>query len=250
MADTIKLPALGNVKKQYVYIGGALVVGIVGYAYWTRAAGGAAEPGPAPLEPTPEDYAASFTEGRDAPPTMVGSGSYDDFGAGQVISTNTEWFTAATSSLVDAGYEPITVINTLGKFLQRKPLSTNEQVLVQAAKGFVGEPPLGGPWPIIGELPPPASTPTPAANKLATPTGLRLTVNRRGYFEIRWNAVPGAQYYTVKGGGVGHPRTGPVTATRKIGRGGAPGNYTYWVRAHAAGKTASDWSAPLHFRSP
>ncbi len=36
MADTFALPVLGPTKKEYVYAGGALVAGIVGYAYWSK----------------------------------------------------------------------------------------------------------------------------------------------------------------------------------------------------------------------
>jgi hypothetical protein len=180
MADTVKLPAIGPVKKQWVYAGGALVAGIVAYAWWSRGTRG--EEIPVPAQPIPEDYAGEFlTEGREAPPTIVGGGSFDDTGAGSIINTNTEWFTAAVAALTESGYDTITAVNTLGKFLSRRPLSASERQLVQAAKGFVGEPPLGGPWPIIDELPPPATTPPPSSGggtKLQTSWhGTRLTAD-------------------------------------------------------------------------
>ncbi len=40
---TVKVPGIGQVEKKYVYIGGALVAGIVGYAYWSRARATASE---------------------------------------------------------------------------------------------------------------------------------------------------------------------------------------------------------------
>lgn len=149
MAEKVKLPAIGQVDRRWVYIGGALIAGIVGYAWWTRARG---MPGTEPLaEDIPQD--------REPPPTIVGSEDFDTAEVRAIINTNPEWYTAAIDYLVTTGgFDFVFASVTLGKFLARRQLTEQEANLVQAAKGAVGEPPQGGPWPIIRATGPGPST--------------------------------------------------------------------------------------------
>jgi hypothetical protein len=258
MPETVKLPGVGPVKKTWVYVGGALIVGIVGYAYFSRATGGG---GGEDLEPSPgvipEDY-GEFAEDRYPPPTSVGSGSVDDFGAGSIINTNTEWFAAALSGLADAGYEPLNVAATLGKFLSRQGLSADEKVVIQAAKGMVGEPPQGGPWPIIDQLPPPPTTTPPPAGtptKLAAPV-LRYSAGSAANtnYMLAWTRVDGAAYYILKRElGPGSPTSiGVIGLSRRTPPLKRRYTYQYRVRAISAtpGKASSDWSSPVRFKVP
>jgi hypothetical protein len=152
MAETLKLPVIGPTKRTYVYAGGALVLGIVGYAYWTRTRStGLTEATGDPSEVVPQD--------REPPPTVVGSESFDDENVRAIINTNPEWYTAAIDYLVSTGgFDFVFASVALGKFLARRTLTESEANLVQAAKGAVGEPPQGGPWPIIRGT---ATTPGP-----------------------------------------------------------------------------------------
>jgi hypothetical protein len=168
MADTVKIPVVGPVKTQWVWIGGALVLGIVGYAYWTRSRA-TAPPAPLTEEEIPQD--------REPPPTIVGSQDFDFQGASAIINTNSEWTIAATQYLTDVGWDGILILTTLGKFLARRPLTEAEANLVQAAKGAVGEPPQGGPWPIIRATAPGPSTP-PAAGTVVVWQGYELKTDR------------------------------------------------------------------------
>jgi hypothetical protein len=93
---TVKLPGIGPVKTQWVWVGGALVVGIVGYAYWNRQRTIAAQ---TPL--TDAELEALVPQDREPPATVVGAQNFDTLGAGQVISTNTGWFQAAIDYLVN-----------------------------------------------------------------------------------------------------------------------------------------------------
>jgi hypothetical protein len=140
MAENVKLPVIGATKRGWVIAGGALIVGIVGYAWWNRART------PAEPELLPED----IPQDREPPATVVGSENFDTEEVRSIIDTNTEWYTAAVEYLsttggFDFGFTTI----TLGKFLTRRTLTEQEANLVQAAKGVAGEPPQGGPWPII-----------------------------------------------------------------------------------------------------
>jgi len=158
MAETIKLPAIGPVKRQWVYIGGALIIGFVGYAWFNRSK--EAPPAEAPL--TEEEIPLD----REPPSTVVGEESFE-IGDVEVISNNAQWATAAISRLSDIGYDPISASVAVGKFLSRQSLSVTEREMIQGALGFLGPPPQGGPWSVIDAVPSPTPTPTPTP----TPSG-------------------------------------------------------------------------------
>jgi hypothetical protein len=165
MAETVKLPVIGPTKKNYVMIAGAVIVGFVGYAYWNRSRSAA------PL--TDEQIAEDIPQDREPPATVVGSQEFDDANVRAIINTNTEWYTAAVDYLSSTGgYDFTFTTITLGKFLARRQLTDAESNLVQAAKGAVGEPPQGGPWPIIRAT---APGPTTAGKLTQTWHGMKLT---------------------------------------------------------------------------
>jgi hypothetical protein len=242
MAETVKLPAVGSVDRRWVYAGGALVAGIVGYAWWTRARGAQAP------EVLPED----IPQDREPPPTIVGSEDFDDANVRAIINTNAEWYTSAVEYLVGTGGFDFTFATvTLGKFLARRELTEQEANLVQAAKGAVGEPPQGGPWPIIratGTAPPTAPT------TLVAPV-LRYGVGdpRNTYYQLSWTSISGAQRYLVKrerGPGV-NPIYGIQTGTsRRVGPLRRRWVYQYRVQAQATGKASSPWSNPVSWKVP
>lgn len=151
MAETIKLPVIGPTKSAYVYAGGALIAGIVGYAWFTRSRS-------VPPEGTILDE--DIPQDRTPPPTVVGSEDFDDENVRAIISTNAEWYTAAVEYLVTTGgFDFAFTTIALGKFLMRQTVTEDEANVIQAAKGAVGEPPLGGPWPIVRATAPGPSTP-------------------------------------------------------------------------------------------
>jgi hypothetical protein len=163
---SVKLPVIGDVKTPWIWFATALVVGIVGYAYWMRARGAEA-----PGEVLPED----IPQDRQPPPTVVGAEDFDTGEVRAIINTNPEWYTAAVEYLVGTGGFDFTFTTvTLGKFLARRELTEAEANLVQAAKGAVGEPPQGGPWPIIRAQPATPSTSQPP-KPLVGWHGTRLT---------------------------------------------------------------------------
>jgi hypothetical protein len=191
MAETIKLPVLGPTKRGWVIAGGALIAGIVGYAWWNRAKTGVAE------EVLPED----IPQDREPPPTVVGEENFDTGEVRAIINTNDEWVSAALERLANAGYDTLFALTTLGKYLARRPLTEAEANLVQSALGVAGTPPQGGPYPITREG---ASGPTTA---FAAPT-VRARQTSRVSVTISWTPVPDATGYQVRRIRGGTPGTG------------------------------------------
>jgi len=132
---TVKIPGDGTVKRQWVVVGGALVIGIVGYAWWHAGRAGATPAGDVAVE-QPADLA----------PADVGSvssgGGVTDTGA-TFITTNDQWTSRAVAAMVDLGYDAVLVSEALGKFLASQQLTQQEANYVQTAIALVGKPPIG-----------------------------------------------------------------------------------------------------------
>jgi hypothetical protein len=242
MPDDVKLPGLGKTNKKFVYGGAALIVGILGYAYWSRAKASTAVE---PINPDaiPEDR-VPFTDAQ------VSSGGGADQTAGAPL-TVAAWVSQATDRLIELGRDSTLIASALGKYVTRQQLTTDEADIVRSAIGQFGQPP-GESLPILLLPPntPPATTPPPATGgKLATPTLHAARADTRGRYRLTWNTIPGAQYYTIKKELPAPPVTGPWPRTSWTS---APlrKNYTYQyrVQAHAAGKSPSNWSAPVRFK--
>lgn len=188
MADTITLPGAGEVKKEYVWAGGALVVGIVGFAWWRRStSGGAAEtPYYDTSELTPDsDY--------DRPGNPTGNVSVDNTQG--LISTNAQWSQAVNDYLPDRGWEAKAVASAVGVYLQREKLDPMQLDIIKAAVGRFGPPPQDGPWPIQAKPGEPTTTP---GIELPAPTNLRITGATRNTVGLAWDAVPGAEGYQIE----------------------------------------------------
>lgn len=154
MAESISLPGIGAVKRQWVYAGGALVAGVVGWAWWQRSRGA----GPPTTEQVTDPGAVTDSPGV---PGKTGDANVDVDHTGDAIDTNGEWTQAATEYLAGIGFEPGMVAVALGKYLSRTPLSGTEMDAVRAAVAAYGPPPVGGPYPIAPTLPTPPGRPNP-----------------------------------------------------------------------------------------
>lgn len=156
MADTINVPGLGQTKATYVYVGGALVVGIVGYAWWKNAQASANADF---VGASPDDYA---TGEYDSPLGNSGGNSTGDYDSTdpKSITTNAQWTSFVVEKLSTYGYEAGTVASAVGKYLARQGLTEAEISIVQQAIAVAGPPPVGGPYPITNALPTPTPTPT------------------------------------------------------------------------------------------
>jgi PASTA domain len=213
MADSIKLPGIGPVKTPYVIGGGALVLGIVGYAYYkhrqseSSAATGtgtdnsadtSTDPYPPdgttgnPTDPDSTDPNTGETYGDEGQIATsedygVGGSDYDAStgeyydpadglydlsspyspttgSSGAAITTNAAWSQAVTTGLEQLGYNPLTVAEALGLYLDNKPLSASEAQIIQVATAEYGNPPVG----TYAILPAPVGT-SPATSKVKVP---------------------------------------------------------------------------------
>lgn len=160
---TVKIPGIGPVEKKWVYIGGAFVVGIVGYAYWNKSRADAAE-----------SDVSDFTEG---PGYAMDSGvdEYVNPGGSQppveedyvtAPTTNAEWAQKAIKILVDTGYDPIEASVAVGRYMSRKSLTGTQANMIRAASAQLGPPPVGSyPITITPTTPTPKPEPKPPVVK-------------------------------------------------------------------------------------
>jgi hypothetical protein len=245
----VNVPGIGGVKRGWLIIGGLAVSAGVIYAYWRSSAGGTVPPSEGDI--LAEDLA--YEPDAYAGATLPGGAAYDpDSEGNQTPLTNAEWTQRVVDMLVNiSGYDPMQASTTVGKYLSGQPLTPAEKLLIQTAIALLGPPPAGQLPMIDAGTPPTGTTPPATGTKLATPTGLRVTVNRPGYFEFVWTRVPGATFYLVKKERPGADSTGPTVTTKKVGRHRERRGMTFWyrVQAHSPGKTPSSWSGPLTFKA-
>jgi hypothetical protein len=198
MAENVRVPGIGATDKKWVYGGAALLVGVVGYAYWSRSRN---TPAVEPINPdaTPEDR-VPFTD------SQVSSGATDSFTAGHP-TTAADWASMATDRLVELGRDATLVASALGKYITHVPLTAAEQDIVRSAIGQFGLPP-GDTYPILSAPPPPASTgggtsPPPATtiSRPAKVTGLHIHKRTAKTIELGWARASGAVAYAVNRNG-------------------------------------------------
>lgn len=173
MAEEINVPGAGPVKKQWVMVGGAVVIGIVGYAYFKRArSGGPATPvavDPAAVDPAGGSTTPGISNGTATPPDPSNLPPAD----------NATWTQRAIEYMQGIGYDPQLVAGVLGKYLAHVPLVPSEQDIVRTVEGVMSRPPVGT-YAIVpvpnppaggGSTPPPSGNPPPAAGTASVQAG-------------------------------------------------------------------------------
>ena len=238
MADaTIHLPALGNVKKTYVYAGAGVVVVGVGFWWWHQrsAANAAAAAAATSTDDTTTDSApidtatgyptgsaqdlAALAEQNAAIGTDDGAGldtSDDGGGGGNLISSeptaggyssNGAWAQGVETYMTEtAGADPTTVAAALGKYISGQDMTQDQISVAQQAIAFQGYPPVSGSdgYPPSMRTTPVTTTPTPTAPKIPpAPANMRLLESSPTTIDVGWNtAVGGASIYHVYRAGV------------------------------------------------
>jgi len=193
MADVVKVPVIGNVKTPWLYAGGAAVVGIAAYAWWTRA--GITET---------EDFAVELPATEFEPPTVVDSGINVGGAGGQgepIARTNVEWRNMAQAEGEALGFSQVVMQSALTKYLGKDRLGATEAAAMSAVVAILGQPPTGGPYSIMLSPiePPPPHAP---AGVPGTVTGLAYVgpvIGKPGFHQLVWNRVDGADRYLVTG---------------------------------------------------
>jgi hypothetical protein len=221
MADTIKLPGVGPVKKPMALAGLGVVGGILVYAYWRRSQA----PSAALTEPTPTDSSVSTADtgyvqdssaaGYNTVYPSAYSGGYSQYGydiygnplpaptgagSGGVFTTNLDWASAAESALEDGGIPLAVSTLAISRVLGDLSVTSAQRDVFMQAVGLVGQPPQGYPKPIkltdSGTGPPTTGTYPPGAS-LPGPGGLHLTAGGTTTAALSWLAVAGAAKYRV-----------------------------------------------------
>lgn len=227
MSETVDVPKVGGVKKQYLIVAGVGVAGYVLYRYYQASQAAAA------AVPAPE---SAGTIGADI---GSGTGGYYDpnnggidtsTNVGDVMTTDAEWYAAAMLILEDAGYDTGAAALALGKYLRSEPLTPAEQDMVKVALAGAGNPPSGQKAIITDTSPSPSGLTAPQhlrANGTPTTSAIPLA----------WDSVAGASGYTVyRGAAV----LGTVTGTSYTAGGlTAATSYSFTVRATNTGGTLS-----------
>lgn len=187
LEGTIDVPAIGPTKKLYVVVAGSAVALIAAYAYYRHAQAANANVAVDDTATAADAYAGTGTDGSDlytgaygqSISGNAGSSYYDSVPT--VPTTDQEW----TNKVVeDLNYlEPGYVLTTLGKYLARQGLTTDEAALVRSAWAIDGHPP--GNQAII-----PVATATPATPVTpGTVTGLKASRIDKGGVALDWNPV-------------------------------------------------------------
>lgn len=133
MAEQVTLPGVGPVDKKWLYVGGALVVGIVGYAWWQRSTQAAPVVDDGLAQGAPVD---EYTNPRPVQ-SVIDTTNPDE------IRTNTQWTASVTEKLGNLGYDSTYLGTILGKYLGRQPLNVEEQAVIRTAWAYAGKPPEG-----------------------------------------------------------------------------------------------------------
>jgi hypothetical protein len=236
----VKLPGVGEVPRAYVAVGGAAVVGAVGFAYLRRGAGGSADPSAEVAAADPTGTTGDYAAGVDAYANPAPAGSTTAASPAEVDpdtlppTTNAAWTSRAVERLADVGYDPQAIAAACGRYLGRQPLASAAEVeIVRTALAMVGPPPLGD-YSLIGPTPATTSTPAPPSSAaLKAPSGLKVSKVTKSSVYIDWAKVPGARTYLITSSthGLG-TSTRTVTASGGYVTGLKPGTpYRFNVRA-------------------
>lgn len=139
LEGTIKVPAVGPVKKTWALAGLGILGVILGVAYWRHLKAGQA---PAAVTKAPAAAAGSSGSGGG------GGGDNDgsrDSSTGGGFATNAAWDRAAQTYLEAIGSNPQVVADALGKYLHGDAVTEAQQIVIESAIGAEGEPPVSGP---------------------------------------------------------------------------------------------------------
>jgi len=158
MPETVKLPGIGAVDQRWAVAGVALVVGIVGYAWWKRASvtvdtTTTAEPTADALQDASVDaYQGAFGTPALTPHPTSEPGYLPP-------STDAEWSRRAQDILTGINYDPVVAAAAIGKYIGRQQLASADAEIVRVAIAQLGPPPVGS-YPVnVVETPPKSESP-------------------------------------------------------------------------------------------
>jgi hypothetical protein len=207
MADTGFNKKISGVPVKWWLLGGTAAAVTVWYVYKKQQAASATTSDTLPADTSGYgDYSAASGVAGGGGGTPSNYGYYDQT-TGQFIGlggtttvtgpgNNGAWTQAAAAYLIMQGYDPITVLNALGKYLNGTAVTQTEYNIVTAAIGIEGLPPDGAP---TLHMEPPSQTQT---GVLGAAPVLQETAHRTGAAAISWSQTPNATSYHVHYNGV------------------------------------------------
>lgn len=251
---TVKVPIVGNVKRDYVIIVGLAAVGAAGYTYFRRGTGGddlplePVDPGAGLIENTPQ-YQSSGAAG------LYGSGDEEEDRnqPGRFI-LNSQWHQYVVEYLIQSeGVTRIAAETAVGKYLDHQTLTPSEQNLIRIATGAAGQPPQGS-YTIKAEIP--GATTPGAQTRPGAPRGKFMSSEqRRSYVTVRWDppasggTPSGYKVQLIEGKSTVRESWTLGAAARKVtskpnlGR-GKP--YRFTIRAYNSAGDGPAWSGVVH----
>ncbi len=207
-------------NKTLVMVLGAGALGIVAYAWYKNRQS----------TPSTSPSAVDYTGAGQVPSQDQFIPPYQQFGTSGGVDLsqlppmdNPAWAQRVQALLVDIGYDPGMVANTVGKYLNRQTLTGPEQALIQAALAYTGPPPFGQfsinttPLPAAVSVPPPKPTTAPPkfvlTGNYGTPSG--HPIDEAYLIGAGWlKSIGGKLYFTGKGG---TPRNHPYDEQYALG---------------------------------
>lgn len=223
MADTIKLPGIGETKKRTVYIAGGVLVVAVGVYYWRNRGSTAATDTTGTTDTTSMsdqiDPATGYVYGSaEDQSALIGQQQYGAVGSGGGTSggsvlpetptgftNNAQWSDSVEDYLANTvGMDATTVQAALGKYITGGQATAAQEAIIDQGIAHAGYPPVSG----VNGYPPsirtaPATSPPPTASKptpkLATPHIYVEKTGKTGDLDVHWNPVAHAGFYLVSG---------------------------------------------------
>lgn len=166
MAEATKVPGLGHFSKKELYIGGAGIALVVGFALYrskknaaaaAAAAASTSNTASSDIDPvtgdvagSPEDVAALEAQSSYANDTAYGYASGGDYGTNTGsaltgVTSNAQWAQAAEQYLTQyAAADPTAVSTALGAYVTGSLVTPAQVSIVEQAIAFEGYPPQSG----------------------------------------------------------------------------------------------------------
>lgn len=188
----VDVPVVGSVDKRVLIGVGGVAAVFIGWKYYQSRSAAAYDPSAEPVDPGMEDPgvlpgvagAVSPDNSYGLPDSSSGNTS-DSFGFHG--TSDSQWTQYATAQLTASDSWTYTAIVTaLGKYLKGKALSSDEQLIVQAAIAVAGPAPEHPNQPVV-----------PGGNVKITvaPSGLKVVSTTTNSVVLSWSPVAGAQSY-------------------------------------------------------
>lgn len=193
MADMIKVPGVGPVKKPMLIAGVGVIVGVLAFAYYRRSQANAAAAAPADQGNGTSSTDSGYVEDSTAsgyntvyPPggSQYGPYGYDIYGnplpppvssgSNGVYQTNNDWATAAESALENGNVDLSASTLAISRVLGGLAVTSAQRDLFLQAVGLLGQPPQGYPQPIKLVDTPGQPAPGPSTN---IPTARFVKIN-------------------------------------------------------------------------